>query len=454
MILNLSSTTIQTPAIAATVHPQRLPHYNVAIVGGGPAGTGMVVAALQGGKLDDLLDAGVVIFEAGQHLIRGNLGNYCLNSDTLADTFLEVFDNDPDGHLNPIKNAPATIAVSGYRGQSVPLPIAGDFLQTMGECLRKTIDANPNSNVRLGTKIQSVTRLPQGGFLLNGIQDQIPFKATCTKLILATGGSQDIASALDQTIETSSGKSTTLEPYREKVLLTHRILSDPSANSWKRFLAGKPNPKVTIIGSSHSAFSTAWTMLQEKHGVKFGSGGITILHRSKPRLCFDSPEAAIAAGYTDFDQQDICPLTGRLFRLAGLRFDGRELLMNLLQVGGFTNEDRVRLQSLTDGNENLAQRFRQSDLIVPAFGYRPRAIDMFEQDGTAVDFNSNSGGPLVDDRCRVLRAAAKLTGTASADRESLRDGLGQRLHSVGKIGWRTKFPRSDKRFLVVSKRCW
>ena len=399
----------------------------------------MVVAALQTGKLTDLLDTGVAIFEAGTQLIRGNLGNYCLNSDTLADTFLEVFDNDPDGHLANIKNAPATTAVEGYRGRSVPLPIAGDFLETMGECLRKTINANPNSKVRLNTKIESVTRLSQGGFLLNGVQNQVPFQATCAKLVLATGGTQDIASVLEQTIENSSGDLTSLKPYREKIMLTHGILSDQSGESWKRFIEGKSNPKVTIIGSSHSAFSTAWTMLQAKHGIEFGSGGITILHRSKPRLCFDSAEAAIAAGYTDFDQQDLCPLTGRLFRLAGLRFDGRELLMKLLQVDGFKNENRVSLQSLKDVNEDLDQRFRRSDLIVPAFGYRPRAIKMHEQDGSAIEFNSKNGGPLVDDQCRVLRPALNLEERPQPIENLFAMGLASGYIPSGKLGGEPSF---------------
>ena len=434
-----TTTTIDTPAIAPLGQPSKIPHYNVAIVGGGPAGTGMVVAALQSGKLNELLNSGVAIFEAGQKLIRGNLGNYCLNSDTLADTFLEVFDQDPDGHLNDIKNAPATMAVANYRGQSVPLPIAGNFLEAMGECLRKTIDANLNSQVRLKTKIASVTRLSQGGFLLNGIQNQIPFQATCEKLVLATGGCQDIASTLYQGIKNSSGDTTSLKPYREKILLTHEILSDRSGISWKRFVKGTDNPRVTIIGSSHSAFSTAWTMLQARHGINFKSCGITILHRSKPRLCFDSAKTAIAAGYTDFDQQDICPLTGRLFRLAGLRFDGRELLMKLLQVDGFQNEKRVRLQSLKDSKEDLDQHFRKSDLIVPAFGYRPRAIDMFDQDGGAIEFNSKNGGPLVDDQCRVLQAASRINKEPRPIENLFAMGLASGYIPSGKLGGEPSF---------------
>jgi len=438
-ILKFSSTTIDSPVIASVGQSAKVPHFNVAIVGGGPAGTGMVVAALQSGKLDALLDSGVAIFEAGQHLVRGNLGNFCLNSDTLADTFLEVFDNDPDGHLTSIKNAPATNAVAGYRGRSVPLPIAGDFLQTMGECLRKTIDASLNSKVWLGTKIESVVRLRQGGFFLEGSQNRVPFKATCTKLVLATGGSQDIENVIDQTIENSYGHSTQLGLYREKILLTHRILSDQSGGSWRQFVEGKPNPKVTVIGSSHSAFSTAWTMLQARHGVKFGRGGITILHRSKPRLCFDSPEAAIDAGYTDFDQRDVCPLTGRLFRLAGLRFDGRELLMKLLQVDGFRNEERVCLQPLNDATEDLEKRFRQSDLIVPAFGYRPRAIEMHEQDGRTIEFNSKAGGAFVDDLCRVLRAKSHPKAVPQPIENLFAMGLASGYIPSGELGGEPSF---------------
>jgi hypothetical protein len=215
---------------------------------------------------------------------------------------------------------------------------------------------------------------------------------------MATGGGQSLEHALSQNI---AGYDNLLQSYKNKVILTHPILSDPSGAVWKQRLSGNSNPKVVIIGSSHSAFSTAWTLLQDEHGVKFQESGIEILYRTVPKLYFGSAEAALQAGYADFDQDDICPLTKRLYRLAGLRFDGRELLMQLWQIDGNPDEPRVKLRSLNTCSR-LAQKLDQADLIVPAFGYRPRTVDLRDSSGEKIRLNADHGGSLVDDECRVL----------------------------------------------------
>lgn len=400
-----SNVNVQTKGFVSAQTAKNIPYYPVGIVGGGPAGTGPLIAALQGGRLGELLNFGVGVFEGGRNLIRGSLGNFALNSDTLADTFLEVFDNDPDSYLKEFENDRSVESVRDFAGSSLPLPVAGEYLQSMGRHLRKIVDSHSVSRVWLNTNIDSATRQADGSFILSGKQNGIPFQARCSRLILATGGRQSMNDAVNLEF---SGRKLLAGPLREKVLLTNRILSDKTGQIWKRYLAGKSNPKVAVIGGSHSAFSTAWTMLQEKHGMNFDTGGIRILYRSRPKLYFGSAEEAHAAGYHDFDENDICPVTRRVFRLAGLRFDGRELLMQLKGIGGRTAEPRVNLQPLDhfsgnpDRDDRLQAIFEDADLIVPAFGYRPHTIDLFDENGERISLNSDSGGPLVDDDCRVL----------------------------------------------------
>jgi len=38
-------------------------------------------------------------------------------------------------------------------------------------------------------------------------------------------------------------------------------------------------------------------------------------------------QSALADGYTEFGPEDICPVSGRVFRLSGFRLDSRELIM-------------------------------------------------------------------------------------------------------------------------------
>ena len=102
----------------------------------------------------------------------------------------------------------------------------------------------------------------------------------------------------------------------------------------------KPHPMVAILGGSTSAMATAHTLLHRLPDVRFGEGGVTLFHRRQLRVYYTSPEEAIADGYTEFDANDLCPLTNRVYRLAGLRLDSRELLMQLRGIGGRQPEPR------------------------------------------------------------------------------------------------------------------
>jgi hypothetical protein len=165
---------------------------------------------------------------------------------------------------------------------------------------------------------------------------------------------------------------------------------------------------VVIIGGSHSATSSAWVLLN-KLNASFDDGDITILHRERLKLFYPSREAALAEGYTDFGDDDICPLTQRVYRLAGFRFDSRELLMRVWGTNGREPERRVRLQRLaSDGSDAGAIRrtLEEAAVVVTAFGYRPNAVPVFDAAGRRIELLCEGEGapPMVDDQCRVLDA--------------------------------------------------
>jgi len=378
-----------------------LPFYPIGIVGGGPAGTGALVAALQNGQLPELLSNGVAIFESGDRLIRGNLGNYQVNSDTLANAFLEVFDRDPDSLLAELNDDVATQKLRTYMGSSVPLPIAGEFLEAMGRQLHRIFERYPRSEVCFNTAIEAAHRLDDGTFLIKGTKAGVPFKARCGQLVLATGGYQ----SKDDTLNEEVLGERRLQAHHEKVLLTGDILN-PHDRSLNRVLDSSSDPRVVIIGSSHSAFSVAWKLLESKFSQRLGAGSIKILYRSRPKVYFNSAADALSAGYYDFDKHDLCPKTQRLYRLAGMRFDGRSLLMNLLGIEGGC-EPKAKLHCLNSVEGELDEMLAEADLVVPAFGYRPRAIAMFDESGQPIRLRGcETKGALVDDECRVVELTA------------------------------------------------
>lgn len=114
----------------------------------------------------------------------------------------------------------------------------------------------------------------------------------------------------------------------------------------------------------------------------------------------------ILAGYHDFGPRDVCPVTGRVHRLSGLRMAGRDLLRRVWGLGESAPEPRVRIVPLGGMSPaSLQSVLTGASVVVPAFGYRPRTVPVLDADGP-VRLRAHTGprAPLVDDRCRVLRA--------------------------------------------------
>ena len=70
---------------------------------------------------------------------------------------------------------------------------------------------------------------------------------------------------------------------------------------------------------------------------------------------------ALQDGFSEFTDDDICPKTGRVFRLAGLRFDARDLVRRITGIDRNHREERVLLLPLSgESEESLKQRLRKS----------------------------------------------------------------------------------------------
>ena len=127
--LQPTSTSFQPVCSTAQHSNSGLPYYPIAIVGGGPAGTGPLLAALQQGRLSSLLQQGVAIFEGSDKLIRGSLGNYQVNSDTLSNAFLEIFKNDPESLLSGLQSEPLQLRSNNSTELPCRCQSLADFLK-------------------------------------------------------------------------------------------------------------------------------------------------------------------------------------------------------------------------------------------------------------------------------------------------------------------------------------
>jgi hypothetical protein len=311
-------------------------------------------------------------------------------------------------------------AVEQHRNSSLPLALVGEYMTVLGEALQQAMDASPSSAFLPRTEATAVHLLPGGGARVHvvsresceagsAIVDEGDIVAD--KLVLSVGGRQDHARDLAAPIV----PGLTCGQFRDKVMFTddaqqiagvaeiERRLRESEARTGRR--------KVVIIGASHSALSTAWTLLN-KTGIDFKDGDITLLHRDKLKLFYMSKEGAWAEGYTDFTDEDLCPVTKRVYRLGGLRLESRKLLMQVWGMLPGPAEKRLRVVRLDPtgqhNTEDIARLLQDAALVIPAFGYRPAVMPIYDATGAPVDLLCNQNRAdtrMVDTECRVLDAA-------------------------------------------------
>jgi hypothetical protein len=376
----------------------------VVIIGGGPGGLAPLLAAHRRGRLAELLDEGVTVVEQSASIGAGSLGRWCINSDSTGFTFADCLAGAPDSELAALRSHPITEEFVRAGGDTVPLRRAGEFLGAVGQGIHELIAASPNGCVLNRHQAVSTQRTNTGW--LTRIRDVETGREQITdsrNVVFATGASQPV-----ERLEAERVAGVPLvERWSGKLVQSGDVLSEAGFATMAARLAalGRP-PRVAIIGGSTSAAALSYAMLHRLPGVEFGAGGLIIMHRRELRIFYPSVAAALAEGYTEFGPDDICPLSGRVFRLSGFRLESRELIMQARGIGGRAPEPRLHLHRLGVNDASSIALLDNADLVIAALGYRPRALPMFDRAGKRMILFSETGpkAPLVDGRCRVLDA--------------------------------------------------
>lgn len=374
------------------------------IVGAGPAGLGMLVAACNAGLLDQLFASGVAILEKHDAIGAGGLGAYAINSDSHADTLLRCLDGSLAERCPELPAHPATRALRHYRGRAAPLHTAAGFAAALGRAMQ-AVAAAQGQPILTGMDVLDATRVERGWSVrARRIADGSEVRITAPHLVVATGAAQSASSL--HSLAVAGG---TLWPrYRDRLMLSHTLLGRQGLAVAQQRLGSLACPRAAIVGGSHSAMSAAAALL--RLDLPWKPESIAILHRSPLRPMYPSPDLARADGFDDFGAADICPKTGRVFPLAGFRSDSRELLLHVLGLGGRAREERIRLVDLRrPDHQEAADSLGGAGLIVAATGYRPRGLTLFDGDGRRIRLLSetSASAAMVDERSRLLCASGQ-----------------------------------------------
>ena len=369
------------------------------IVGGGPAGTGSLVWAARHGRLSGWLDGGVALVERSARL-GGSLGQYPLKADSRGTSFLECVDGpDCEPLLADVRADPVTRALEGWRDRNPALELVDRFQRRLGAAILTEFGRHPNSRAFTETTAEAIRLEPDGtvGVVIAG-QDGQRSTIRAASAVVALGG-RPIRSW--SRIEIAPGLD--LGPWRQKIMASNRLLAVGGAQDVARRLARANRvPRVLILGGAHSAFSSAWMLLEHIPGLRLGPRSVQILHRSQLRVSYFSRADALADSY-DFAESDVCPATGRVHRLGGLQGDGREVWRRMNGRVGGEPDGRVVASPIGDlSRADLICQLDDADLIVAALGYRLATLPLYDARRRPVQLANT--GPSVGPDSRLLTA--------------------------------------------------
>ncbi|GAA0677005.1 dTDP-4-amino-4,6-dideoxygalactose transaminase [Sphingomonas insulae] len=373
------------------------------VIGGGPAGTAMLTSASKQNKLVPLVEAGLAIVERRPRMGAGELGHYAIRSDTTAETFLSAVRNNPHPELAALEHHPAGQLMQRYVAElGAPLTDTAPLLSVTADRLADIVAAH-GGEVLTGHDAIGARRTADGGWMTT-VRDAAGATRTLVSrnVVVATGGYQT-----DEQVAAKRVAGVPLGTLAGKRLMrSDALLRLGGVEQVRERLHGHASPRVAIIGASTSAIAAAVLLLKSQPGFAFGAGAVTILHRQPLKPFYPTIAAAHADGFHDFDENDICPVSGFVLRLAGLRLESRELVVRMLSLGGRTPDPRVALHRIAGDGDAAARRIvAGADLVVGALGYRPRAMPLFDVDGAPLALAHHEGRPMVDRHCRILDAA-------------------------------------------------
>ena len=377
------------PVVAGSAQVQE-----AVLVGGGPGGTAMLIAASREGSLPALVRRGFTVVERGFSLGGGALHGYAINGDSTAATFLSVVAETAGPQLAALAGHPSAQAIAARLGPQggipVPLTDVAAFLDVVGSFLARRIEVSGGT---LLTGHQAIeTRRRADGTWATRVRSPGGGERTLLSrnVVLATGGRQD-----DGRLHSERIAGRTLAAWGEgRLLPSAAVLSIGGAAAVASRLASVAHPRIVVVGSSTSAMAVCRTLLSTQE--RLSAGAITLMHRRPLRVFYPTAAEAQADGYDDFGPDDICPVSGFVYRLGGFRMEARDMARELLGVGGRTSDPRLRVHRLTGADDAAGALLRQADLVVYALGYQPRMLPVFDEDGGPMALAAESGGQMVD----------------------------------------------------------
>jgi hypothetical protein len=329
--------------------------------------------------LSELLAKGMCFHERANSLdsLFSQRFPFLINSNSIGGHFTESIRK--DGAFRQVWNSVNTLKLESLHNQFVPLSMIRELINEITYAFLSQLHKYPESKVFLNQEVGKIIINPDKTFTTYSADGR---KLETSRRIILANGAEENSGELAETIGSS-----------KKIHLSEDIICGKMGGLEE---AVKNGEKIFIAGGSHSAFSSAEVLLNF-FGNKLQKHQVNIVAR-KVLLYYETPEQALADGYTQFTERDIDLVTREVYRFPGLRNYPRQLYKDI------ENGRESRVNIIITPDVAGYGPFSEANQLIHAIGYAPRHIPIFNPDGVPVKYGSTSRNLLVDNTCRLLMA--------------------------------------------------
>ena len=318
-------------------------HYLCQIIGAGPAGLSLIIAlhnhlasahAALRPRIQKLLDS-LVMFDAADSA-GGLMSRYQINANTdAADVVSGIKDDTPFSSLRD-----HYLSLPETQQALIPLPRVGEL---MLQSLVQKLSSLLGDRLRLHCEVARVVNNNKQFISLDANNQPL---ASSENLALCCGGREILMPEL--------------APWENKIQFSGEFLLRTNTENLPQ-----SSGDIVIIGSSHSAFSGVWRLLNDPIMMEYAQDrNIFLLQRNKLVKLRCTPEFAQKNDVQYDPDDDVCSSTGLVYRHAGLRKDAKALYLKIKSGA----EQRVRIIPIKHLSDQ-AELLDRSALVLQCTGF-------------------------------------------------------------------------------------
>jgi len=354
---------------------------DIQIIGFGPASLGLIVAADREKCLKDIACRLHFIESRSKKDVENGLGlNYVINSNSPGEEFLEKISR--EGVFADLFSLNSARRLIREGQKCVPLTVVTEFLTNLSNKSINILEQLGNSDpCTFGRQVKLIKRNLDTTY--TSYCNDYKEIATSKHVVLANGAAQDISTCM-----TILNKYNIQSEKKQYFYTSDEILnSKTSPVILSKINNSKGNVVVSIVGGSHSAFSTAYLLYEQLSRAQ-----INIVHRGEIKVYEKyRGEHRLGGIQPDFDKDDE---SNSVNRFSGLRDRAKSFYLAIKN-----REVEVNLYNI---NESGKSHLANADYVIFATGYKTLQIPIYDATTNKYLHGRNEITSYINTACQLV----------------------------------------------------